>query len=84
YALATVASDPYLNPNDPKKKFLVVDLKSGEHLPRPVPLKEVKRNRLLRKLRFLKRPRLPVSPLTHDEYNEILRMAGLIPMLPPL
>ena len=78
YALATVASDPYPHPTDRKKQVLIVDLKANERLPRPVPLKEMKLDRALRRMRFLARPRLAVSPLTEHEYNEILRLAGVL------
>lgn len=79
YALATVASDPYPNPYEKKKKLLVVDLKALERLPRSVPLKEMKRSRALRRMRFLAKPRLAVSPVTELEYREILLLAGLPP-----
>ena len=77
YALAAVASDPYPDPQAPAKGFLVVDLKALQRLPRAVPLKELKLNPALRRMRFLARPRLAVSPLSEQEYNEILRMAGM-------
>ncbi|MFQ5662846.1 MAG: EVE domain-containing protein [Terriglobia bacterium] len=77
YALAVTASDPYPEPHERGKPFLVVDLKAIERLPRSVPLKELKLNRALRRMRFLAQPRLAVSPLSEQEYNEILRMAGM-------
>lgn len=78
YAQALVASDPYPDPYHPSKKLLAVDLKAVQRLPRPVSLKELKQNRVLRRMRFFTRPRLTVSPLSEQEYNEILRMAGII------
>jgi predicted RNA-binding protein with PUA-like domain len=78
YALATVASDPYPDPRDLKKRLLIVDLKANERLPRPVPLKEMKGDRALRRMKFLARPRLAVSPLSEHEYNEVLRLAGVL------
>jgi len=81
YALATVASDPYPNPADRKQRALIVDLKANERLPRPVPLKEMKLDRALRRMKFLARParpRLAVSPLNEHEYNEVLRLAGVL------
>ena len=47
---------------------------------RLVPLKDLKSNRLLRRMRFLARPRQSIAPLTEHEYNEILRLAGLPPL----
>ncbi|MFQ5723452.1 MAG: EVE domain-containing protein [Terriglobia bacterium] len=81
YATAFVASEPYpdphAHPKGKRKRFLVVDLKAGHLLPRIVPFKELKGNRALRRMRFLKRSRLAVSPLSEEEYNEILRVAGV-------
>lgn len=79
YATASVASEPYPDPHThgKRKRFLVVDLKAVHLLPRILPLKELKGNRALRRMRFLQRPRLAVSPLTEQEYNEILRLAGV-------
>lgn len=78
YALGTVASDPYLNPHPTKDHLLIVDLKASDRLPRPVPLKELKGDRALRRMRFLAKPRMAVSPLAEPEYNEILRLAGVL------
>jgi len=80
YALATAASDPYPHPDERQKRFFVVDLKAVERLPRPVSLKELKENRVLRRMKFLARPRQVLAPLTEHEYSEILRLAGLPPL----
>ena len=80
YALAVAASDPYPHPDERQKKFLVIDLKAVERLPRPVPHKELKNNRMLRRMRFLAKPRQALAPLTEHEYNEILRLSGLPPL----
>ena len=77
YALASVASNPYPDPFGRGKGFMVVDLKALQRLPRSVPLKELKTNPILRRMKFLTRPRLAVSPLTEPEFNEILRLAGV-------
>lgn len=82
YALASVASEPYPDPRAPGEKLLAVDLKAVHLLPRAVPLKELKNNRALRRMRFLAKQRLAVSPLTAQEYKEILLMAGLPPVPP--
>ncbi len=43
-----------------------------------MPLTELRANRALRKVRFLKNVRLVISPINYDEYQEILRMAGIV------
>ena len=83
YGLAVAASDAYPDPHEPKKKLWVVDLKATERLPRPVSFQELKRNPRLKKMKFLRMPRLSVSLLREDEYNEILRMGG-VPTTPSL
>jgi predicted RNA-binding protein with PUA-like domain len=78
YALAEVTRDPYTDPNDDTSKAMVVDLRAMEKLPRPVSLVELRDNRLLRKVKFLKNVRMIITPLTDEEYQEILRMAGIV------
>lgn len=78
YALAEVTRDPYPDPVEPESKRLVMDLRAIERLPRQVKLPELRDNKLLRKVKFLKNTRLTICPLTEEEYAEILRMAGIV------
>jgi len=78
YALAEVSRDPYPDPQDPETKKLVIDLRALERLPRQVALAEMRDNRALRKVKFLKNTRLTICPLSDDEYSEVLRMAGIV------
>jgi predicted RNA-binding protein with PUA-like domain len=78
YALAEVSRDPYPDPHDPEAKKLVTDLRAIERLPRQVTLAEMREDKLLRKIKFLKNTRLTISPLTEEEYAEILRLAGIV------
>lgn len=78
YALAEVTRDPYPDPHDADAKKYVMDLRAIERLPRVVSLAEMRENRALRKVKFLKNTRLTISPLTDEEYAEILRMAGIV------
>ncbi|MFQ5816488.1 MAG: EVE domain-containing protein [Terriglobia bacterium] len=84
YALALAASDAYLgSPLPRRQRRYIIDLKAVQGLPRPLPLKELKANRSLRRMKFLGQLRLAVTPLSLAEYQEILRMAGLRPELFP-
>ncbi len=58
--------------------MLVADLRAMERLPRQVTLDELRENSPVRKLKFLKNVRLIISPVTEEEYQEILRMAGIV------
>jgi len=78
YALAEVTREPYPDPLDPLGKLLVTDLRAIEKLPRQIPLSELKQNRAVRKLKFLKDVRATITPVTDEEYREILRMAGIV------
>jgi predicted RNA-binding protein with PUA-like domain len=78
YAIAEVTRDPYQDPHDPEAKRQVIDLRAIERLPRQVSLKELRENRLLRKIKFLKNTRKTICPLADEEYSEILRMAGIV------
>ena len=78
YALAEVTRDPYPDPHDSDAKKLVTDLRTIERLPRLVTLAEMRENKALRKIKFLKNTRLTICPLTDEEYSEILKMAGIV------
>jgi len=78
YAIAEVTRDPYPDPHDPEAKQLVIDLRALERLPRQIGLAELREERSLRKVKFLKNPRLTISPLLTEEYAEILRLAGIV------
>jgi predicted RNA-binding protein with PUA-like domain len=78
YALAEVSRAPYPDPHDRESKTFVMDLRAIERLPRQVTLVELRQNKLLKKIKFLKNTRLTICPLADDEYSEILRMAGIV------
>src|SRR5262249_30360974 len=80
YSIAEVTRDPYPDPHDHKGKNLVADLRAFERLPRQVTLVELRANTALKKVKMLKNVRLIVSPVTDVEYQEILRMAGIVAM----
>jgi predicted RNA-binding protein with PUA-like domain len=78
YAIAEVTRDPYPDPHDPQSKMQVADLRAMDRLPRQVKLDELRVNTSLKKLKFLKNVRLIIAPVTEEEYQEILRMAGIV------
>ena len=78
YAIAEVSRDPYPDPHDHKGKNLVADLRAFERLPRQVGLADLRTNSALRKVKLLKNVRLLISPISEAEYQEILRMAGIV------
>ena len=78
YSIAEVTRDPYPDPHDRKEKNLVADLRAFEKLPRQVTLAELRANPALKKMKLLKSVRLIVSMISDTEYQEILRMAGIV------
>jgi predicted RNA-binding protein with PUA-like domain len=78
YAIAEVTRDPYPDPHDRESKMMVADLRAMERLPRVVTLDELRENPAVRKVKFLKNVRLIISLVTEEEYQEILRMAGIV------
>lgn len=78
YSIAEVTRDPYPDPNDHKGKNLVADLRAFERLPRQVSLAELRANPALKKMKLLKNVRVLISTITDVEYQEILRMAGIV------
>jgi len=78
YALAEVSREPYPDPHHPETKKMVIDLRAVERLPRQIMLAELRENRALRKIKFLKNTRMTICPLSDEEYTEILRSAGIV------
>jgi predicted RNA-binding protein with PUA-like domain len=78
YSIAEITRDPYPDPHDHKEKNLVADLRAFDRLPRQVTLAELRANPALRKMKLLKNVRVLVSQITEAEYQEILRMAGIV------
>ena len=70
-------SDAFQNPEIKDKKNWVVEVKAVRKLARPVPLAELKASKKLAgmKLFHMMRP-VAVSPLTKEEYDEILRLGS--------
>ena len=54
-----------------------VDLKSVRNLPTPVTLAEIKADPKLAEMALIKQSRLSVMPVTQEEYNRILELAGM-------
>ena len=80
YSIAEVTRDPYPDPHAPESKAMVADLRALERLPRQVSLAELRENPSLRKVKFLKNVRLIITQVSDTEYQEILRMAGIVAM----
>lgn len=72
---AEVSSDPYPDPNQKDARRVVVDLKAGKRLPRPVSLDEIKRQPGLKDFELVRLPRLSVMPVSEPQWQAMMKLA---------
>ena len=70
--IAKVIKESYQDPTTNDQRWVVVDLQSVETLKKPVPLDEIKKDKRLKKITFIKQSRLSVMPLTKEEFDVIV------------
>lgn len=70
---ASVSRTSFPDPSD--EAWFAVELTAGRPLKSPVTLGQIKSNLALKDIALVKNSRLSVSPLTKDEYDEIISMA---------
>jgi predicted RNA-binding protein with PUA-like domain len=75
--VAEVIREHYPDPTDATGKFVVVDVKAIEPIPRPVTLVAIKAEPKLKDMALLKYSRLSVQPVTDSEWKMICKMGGL-------
>jgi predicted RNA-binding protein with PUA-like domain len=74
--IAKVAKEHFLDPSDPKGRYVAVELAPVRPIKTPVTLAQMKANPALANMAVLKLFRISVSPVTDAEWAEILKMAG--------
>jgi predicted RNA-binding protein with PUA-like domain len=74
--IVEVIREAYPDPTDPEEKFLAVDVKAVEPLPKPVTLAAVKAGPRLKDMALVKYSRLSVQPVTPAEWKIVCQMAG--------
>ena len=74
---AEIASDPYPDPKAGQPKLVVVDLKAGKPLRRPVSLEEIKRQPALKDFDLVRLPRLSVMPVSDAVWTAVLKLAAV-------
>ena len=75
--LGTVARAAYPDPNKDDSKLIVIDVRAGAALPKPVRLDQIKADSRFADSPLVRMGRLSVVALTDDQYAAILEMAGL-------
>jgi len=75
-AVAKVSKEAFLDPSDPKGRFVAVEVQPDHRLPKPVPLSVMKAEPKLAGMAMFRQFRLSVSPVTAEEWKVICAMAG--------
>ncbi|MFL5297756.1 MAG: EVE domain-containing protein [Phenylobacterium sp.] len=74
--VAKVVKEHFIDPTDPAGRYVAVELAPVRPLKQPVTLAQMKANPALAEMAMLRLFRISVSPVTDQEWAEILRMAG--------
>lgn len=74
--IAKVAKEHYPDPTADDDTWVVVDLKPVRKLKKSVTLQQVKADKRLADMALIKLSRLSVQPVTEEEWNIILELAG--------
>jgi predicted RNA-binding protein with PUA-like domain len=74
--IVEVIRESYPDPTDKEGKFLAVDVKAIEPLPKPVTLAGVKAEARLKDMALVKYSRLSVQPVTAAEWKIVCQMGG--------
>ncbi len=75
--VAEVASEAFPDPKQRDPKLAVVELKAAGRLPRAVPLAEIKKDRAFADLGLVRMGRLSVMPASAEQFQRLVKMAGL-------
>jgi predicted RNA-binding protein with PUA-like domain len=74
--IVEVIRESYPDPTDADGKFLAVDVKAVEPLPKPVTLAGIKAEARLKDMALVKYSRLSVQPVTAAEWKIVCHMGG--------
>jgi predicted RNA-binding protein with PUA-like domain len=74
--IAQVTKEAYPDPTTDDERWVVVELKPLKALKRPVTLDEIKKDKRLQNMKFVRQGRLSVSPVTEDEFDAILALGS--------
>lgn len=75
--IAKVVKESYQDPTTEETAWVVVDLKPYKQLKNPVSLAQIKTDKRLANMALVKLGRLSVQPVTDDEWNVIMELAGM-------
>lgn len=75
--LANVERTAYPDPKEDDPKLIVIDVRAGARLPKPVTLEQIKADQRFADSPLVRMGRLSVVPLTDTQYAAILELAGM-------
>jgi predicted RNA-binding protein with PUA-like domain len=75
--LGTVERTAYPDPKQNDERVIVIDIRAGARLPRPVRLDQIKADTRFADSPLVKMGRLSVVPLTDQQYAALLELAGM-------
>mgnify|MGYP001588523401 CR=1 FL=1 len=71
-----ITSNPYSNPKEDNKRFVVVDVKPVKPLKRPVTLEEMKKDIVFKNWELLRISRLSVMPVPKNIWDAIVKKSN--------
>lgn len=74
--IAKVAKEQYQDPTTEEEAWVAVDIKAYKRLKKPVTLAQVKADKKLAGMALVRIGRLSVQPVTDEEWEIIMKMAG--------
>jgi len=75
--LATVERTAYPDPKLTDERIIVIDVRAGARLPKPVRLDQIKADGRFADSPLVRMGRLSVVPLTDEQYAALLELAGM-------
>ncbi|MBI3140083.1 MAG: EVE domain-containing protein [Sphingobacteriales bacterium] len=74
--IAKVAREAYPDPTTTEEAWVAVEFKPQRKLKKPVSLSQIKAEKKLATMALVRLGRLSVQPVTEEEWNIVMRMAG--------
>lgn len=71
-----ITSNPYSNPKEDNKRFVIVDVKPVKPLKRPVTLEEMKKDIVFKNWELLRISRLSVMPVPKNIWDAIVKKSN--------
>lgn len=75
--IAKVVKEAYQDPTTNDEAWVAVDLKAHKKLKKPVSLEAVKKDKRLAQMALVRISRLSTQPVSEEEWNIIMDMAGM-------